>query len=451
MRVPSLTAASLLALLAAAQGAIAQDTAAQGAAAQEAAAESAADSLTLERCLELALRRAPSLQASREAEGAAQAAAAEAAARRLPRLDLGGSYRYSSDVMVKRIDMGALGSNELRFGDHHQADLNVGLSILLYSGGELGLAANAAAAGAQAAAERRSSVALDTRRDVRMAFYAILGRQAQLDAANLAQRRLRRRLSALRGAIAVGSAAAEDSLRVLARLCEAEQRRLQAMAAREAAAVALGRLLGRPGEAVRVAGELERPLIEEGLAAGDSTVLAHPALVALGHESERQRLLARAARSRFLPSLSGDLRGHYGRPGIDPLANDWMRYGTASLILSWTLWDGGQRSRQAQRADAVARQAELLRQDAAEGLQAAYDTARADLAAARCELTTARERVALQSTLLGLVTGRRDRAQATENEVLDAQDDLNEAEIAIATARTRVRQCEATLLWTLGR
>jgi outer membrane protein TolC len=40
---------------------------------------------------------------------------------------------------------------------------------------------------------------------------------------------------------------------------------------------------------------------------------------------------------------------------------------------------------------------------------------------------------------------------ATETEYLDAQDDLTQAELDLALARTRVRLAEAALLWALGR
>jgi outer membrane protein TolC len=40
---------------------------------------------------------------------------------------------------------------------------------------------------------------------------------------------------------------------------------------------------------------------------------------------------------------------------------------------------------------------------------------------------------------------------ATENEYLEAQDDLTQAELDLALARTRVRLAEVALLWTLGR
>ncbi|MCB1162190.1 TolC family protein [bacterium] len=436
MRFPLLLAALLLALTPAARADDPAPPAADG------------GSLTLARCVALALERAPSLLASGEAERVAEAAADEARAHRLPTVNLGGNYTYITDVMEQHIDLGPLGSNTLRFGDHHQADVNLGLSVPLYTGGELRLAADAAAAGAAAAGQRREAAALDIRRDARQAYFAVLGGQAQLDAASLAVHRLERRLGAVRDAVHVGTASAEDSLRVLTRLQEAETRRLQAQAERDAAGIALGRLLGRPTEIVNVSGALDQSLLADSSAAAVDSL---PALQALARETERQELLAKAARARFLPRVSGDLRGHYGRPGIDPLANDWMSYGTASLALNWTLWDGGARALQAQRAEAGARQLDYQRRDATEGLAALRATARSALRSAVKAVETAQQRVGLQRQLLDMVTGRRGHAQATENEVLDAADDLSEAEIALALARTRARQSEATLLWTLGR
>ena len=62
----------------------------------------------------------------------------------------------------------------------------------------------------------------------------------------------------------------------------------------------------------------------------------------------------------------------------------------------------------------------------------------------------AADRADLQRRIHEFVSRRYDQAGATESEYLDAQDDLTQAEIELALARTRVRLAEAAVLWTLG-
>lgn len=405
--------------------------------------------LTLERCVELALLRSPRLAGSNETVAAADARAAEARGRRLPVIDFGASYRYTTEVMERSIALGPFGSFDLAFGDHHQSDLNLGVMVPLFTGGELKRAADAAKTGVRVAGHQWGAVLLEVKRDVRRAFYAVLGRRAQLDAAELAVGRLERHAARVATAVETGSASEETRLRALAALRTAERRRLQAEAALTAAGIELGRLVGRTGAAVVPDGDLDASLLD-GLDLARERLERRPELGALAEEVSRQRLLASAVRGRFLPRLSADLRAHYGRPGVDVLENDWMSYGTASVALSWTLWDDGVRRQQVRQAVSLARQAEDRWRDANDSFRAAYETAEAVLESARRELDQAREREDLEWRILELVGRRHAEAQASESEYLDAQDDLSGAEIERVMAQAQLRRAEADLLWILA-
>ena len=127
------------------------------------------------------------------------------------------------------------------------ADINLGLAVPLYTGGELTRTATAAAAGVEAASRREDGVKLDLARSVRLAFTGALGRQAQVEASALAVARLSRHLESVTGAEQAGAATTESVVRAQTRLALARQRHLQAESARDSSALALGRLVGRPG------------------------------------------------------------------------------------------------------------------------------------------------------------------------------------------------------------
>jgi outer membrane protein TolC len=404
--------------------------------------------MNLDTCLAAAQGHAPRLAESLAVEAQAAAAADEAEARRLPLVGLGASYRYTSEVMEQTFGVGPI-SRTLSFGDGHTADLNLGVTAPVFTGGELSGQARAALVGSEAAVLRTQATALDVTRDVRSAFYATLGRHEQANASRLAVERLRRHLDEITAAVRAGAASEESRLRALERLCQAEQRELRAAAARDSAAVVLGRLVGRPDRAVTPVGDLGTSLLE-GHDVSAARVVGRPDLAALAREEERQTLLAQALRGKLWPRVGADLRAHYGRPGIDAIANDWTPYATAAVSLDWPLWDAGARTSAASQAAARARQIAARRDDVADAVTAAHVSARIELDAARAAEALASTRVELTQRILGLVAGRLAAAAATESEYLDTQDDLTDAQTDLTLARTRVRLAEATLLWTVG-
>ncbi len=407
--------------------------------------------LALAACLARAEAAAPSLAAARAQVDEQAAVAAEAAARRYPVVGLGGGYQYASEHMRRDLVLGlGLPTRTLEFGDGHTADVNLGVSVPVFTGGELAATAAAAGVGHEAALRRGDSARLELARGVRQTWCGALGRQAQVDAARLAVGRLARHLESVRAAGAAGAATEEARLRAAARLNLAEQRLTQAEAARDSAELALGRLVGQPGRAVVAAGDLATPLLADADAPGVA-LDDRPDVAALALEQQRQRDLATAARGRLLPRVTADLRAHYGRPGVDALANDWMGYATAGVAVDWPLWDRGARSDRSRQAEARARWPAAQGSDLRDAIATMAAGARTALAAAATQERQAGERADLQRRLLAMVEGRLAQSAATETEYLDAQDDLAQAEVELALARTRLRLAETALLWALGR
>lgn len=405
--------------------------------------------LDLDACLARAAGTAPVLQAATAAIDEAAALEHEARARTLPVLGAGGAYQYTTEHMQKQVTMApGLPSLSLEFGDGHVADVNLGLALPLYTGGELSHAAAAAVAGSRAASLREGSARLDLTRNVRQAFCVALARRDQLQASDLAVARLRRHLTVVSEARKAGGATDEACLRAEVRLNQAAQRRRAAAAACDSAGLVLGRLVGAPGAVVSPLGDAAATL----LPAGDDTgTPARADIAALSAEHERQVELAASARGRLLPRVLADVRAHYARPGVDLLANDWMGYGTVGVSVDWPLWDGGARSARSGQAAARARWLEAQQRDLGEAVATAAATAGSALAAARDQEAQAGERARLQARLLEMVEGRYGQQSATETEYLDAQDELTQAELELALARARVRLAETAWLWTQGR
>jgi len=406
--------------------------------------------LSLAECRAAALAASPTLREAAAAASEAAERAAEAGARRGPALGFGADYAYVSETMSHDLDFGAgTPPAVLEFGDGHTTDLRLGLSIPLYTGGALSGTYRAERAGRRAADHQTEAVRLQVIREVRRVFYVAMGLRAAVEADELLVARLARHRDEVGAAVALGAAAEEDRLRAESRLSRSEQQRLRTAASLDSAAVALGRLVGLTGSAVYPTGDLEESLLS-GRDLSSERLAARPELASLDEQARRQAQMAAAARGGLLPRIEGEVAGHYGRPGIDSMSNEWMSYASVGVGLKWNLWDGGATGRRAGQARAAERRIEARRDDTFQMLTASRTAAGTILNAAESGLAEARRRLGLERKIHAMVAERYRQAAATESEYLDAQDDLGDAETQLALALTRVRLAEAALIGVLG-
>lgn len=406
----------------------------------------AEETWTLSRCEEAALARSHRIEAARSREEAARAGVDEARAGRRPTLFTEWRYRYESEVA----EIPVPGQEALSFGDEHTAEGRIAVELPLWTGGRLSAAQRARQARLDAARQNTAADSLSVLHRVRATFYGALGTRERARVAEVAVGRLARHLARVEDALAVGTASEEERVEALARLRAAEQELLAARSEAETAEWALGELLGRPHERIRPDGGLDRSLIDD-TAPLDGAWKERPELQAL-LASRRGRLEeADAARREGWPQVHAELGMHVGRPGVDPVANDWMDWASAGVGLRWELFDAGEKDARRRRARAEARALEHDARAVERGLAGAFEDAGARLDSAAAQQEKALERVELEQRHLELVRGRYDEGMATQTEVLDAQDDLTAAEADLAAARARVRLAEVDLLYVASR
>jgi len=406
-------------------------------------------SWTLERCEREALSSSPRLaEAAARREGAAAAAAA-ARARRWPVLALQGGYSYVSEVMRLRLaEILSPGAPEIELGRNHAVDLQLSAEAPLFTGGALAGEIRAREAAGRAAHHEVRAESLAVLHDVRQAYFGALGAVARQQVEAVATERLRRHIEELDAAIEIGTGTPESRLQAFSRLRRAEQRAIAAEGETRAARLVLGHALGRAGSEVHPAGDLSRSLLPADSTARAPAIdaAARPELAALSALADRSRAATQAARADCFPSLVARAALHEGRPGVDPVADEWMSYATAGLVLRWSLWEWGARNRRLESARAEERAVAHRRTAALDGYVQALSIARAQWEAAQAQEAKAGERVALERQRRELVTGRYRDGAASESERLDAEDDLAQAESEWAAARARVRLAEADLL-----
>lgn len=407
----------------------------------------AGEPIDLNTTIARAVAESHELGASRSQEDAARARSGEASASRWPVATARLSYDYASEV--NRITLPGPSGGAIEFGDGHTALGAVGVEVPLFTGGALSARAGAADAMARAAAYDTASDSLDVVYRARAAFYRALGAEASARTAALAVQRLTRHGEELRSRERLGAASREGVVEALSRLRAAEQRGIAARAERDVARLELGRLVGRPGEPLEPQGSLAASLLD-GIDMDALDAAGRPELAAAASRRESADLEARAARGAYLPTVTAGASVLYGRPGVRIVEDDWMAWEAAGVKLTWPLWDGG-RKRRVERAVAESDALRERRDSLARSLQHALDVARTRVIAAREQAAKAEEREALERERFDLVTGRYDKGMARESELLDAHDDLAEAEANTAAVRAALRLAEAELLHAVSR
>lgn len=410
----------------------------------------AQQSMTLQECLKAAVARSRNLAARRAEARAAHLNAAATRGERLPRLDVSSSYHYQTHTQEIRISAPVPGTQEttIKFGDADAADAWVAVRAPLYTGGILKARQEAARYQAEAAAYRIRSDSLDLIHTVRRAYFRALGAREYLHMAETHISRLERHVAQIRRALAVGAASDESLVAARARLVETRAQREHAVCALEIAEEQLGDGTGLPGQRVTPSGGLEVSLLRVQRTAVELD--RRSALLVLEQRVHGLTAQRKAAEGAFLPQVSAVIAYHYANPGIDPVANEWMQYGTAGLQASWTLWDWDIRSHRVQRAAAARAAIQRQRERMRESLTTAQSNAGRHLDAARNVLDLKEERVQLEQQAVEYVQTRYEQGRATEIEWLDQQDALAEAETAFAQARADLRLAEADWLHASG-
>ncbi len=136
---------------------------------------------------------------------------------------------------------------------------------------------------------------------------------------------------------------------------------------------------------------------------------------------------AAVARKQKWPVLMLALDG--GTQGVDYRTGDGYNFGTASLIFTWRLFDGGGDSARARQARASERQLILRKEEIAQQILLEVQRALDRLTTARDSLTTAAARADAARAAFRIASRKRDEGVISQVEFIDARSALTSAEL----------------------
>jgi outer membrane protein len=199
----------------------------------------------------------------------------------------------------------------------------------------------------------------------------------------------------------------------------------QLISARASLADALDRLASLAGRRIEVAEppdelpRIELPLLQE----EKLETIRALAIRRLLLESAR-----RLAESKLYPSLSVSAALHYGIPGVNPIENAWMLYGTAGLSLSWSYdWGGRHRGVRAAQSTIAALDSDAI--SARQEVELEFGSMVRQWTAMQDELQVLGASLELARTRMGIVKAQYDQGMASSTDFNDANLGLTQAEL----------------------
>lgn len=292
-------------------------------------------------------------------------------------------------------------------------------------------AAAAARATAGAANFAQQAFARQLRRDIAIAYLDWLRARNGTQIIGASAALLTENLRVNRSLFANGKSTHDAVLRAEAELLAVEQQQGESDNAASLARSYLNFLLNRPLDTALEGTELDT--VDTGstpvalAAASEAALLRRPELRQLEAASEAAEAQMQVARAARKPNLVLGIDA--GTEGTDYGLGHNYNFSTASLVASWTLFDGGARAAAVSQARLAGAQLRNQQQLAAARIELEVRQAYDNLRTAQDSLATAQARAAASRAAFTIASRRRDAGMASTLEFLDARSALTSAEL----------------------
>ena len=320
-----------------------------------------------------------------------------------------------------------------------------------------------------ATASTRQEVA----RDVQVAYFRYRTAQQQVEILRATLRRVEESLRTSERLVSADRATPDVAFRAEAEVLAVRQRLEEAQAGQRQARSALNLLLDHPlGTEIPEPRLTAAELVERRLASvlgaqaarPDGPVsaaslpalpdlqqtagAARPELRQLSESLEATRDQRRVAQTRYLPTVAFVLEG--GIQGTTYAVDDEARFGLASVVLQWNLFNGFRDQARIEQADLAAREINIQRESVQRQIDLQVQQALDDVRVAQRSLETAEARKQAAASSFRLTKRRYDVGRANLVTFTDAQAALTEADLNLTVTRFRLLTRLAELEFATG-
>ncbi|HCS47202.1 MAG TPA: hypothetical protein DIW61_02675 [Candidatus Aminicenantes bacterium] len=388
--------------------------------------------LTLEKCLSLALSQNPFYLASQERTDAAQARVRQAAAQFFPSLNAQGLQNLDEKVFVLEFPSFIPGGRPQRFAIDFTKDYQFSLNFTLplYTGGRLTSGYRSAKLGYLSSQESSRQTTNETVLNVKRGYYNYLLAEQLVgiseEALNLAEKTLQN----VKNMFEVGVASRLDLLRAEVRVANLKPPLIQARNNVAVAELSLKTLLGLDvAQPVEVSGEMTYTPVDINLDESIAKAVENrPELSQLQYQKQVAGEMIKIARADYLPTIA--LSGNYST-WADRFAfgkNNWQSFYAFNLVLSIPLFNGLQTPAKVAESQALIRELGFTEK----GL---VNNIKFEVQAAYLTLNNAQEALLSQEKNIDAAQESVRVAELNYSEGLITITDLGAAQVALSEAR----------------
>lgn len=368
-------------------------------------------------------------------------------AERRPTLSLEGQAQYQSDVA--RIPLTLPGGVKVPNPPHDTYDARVAAGQRLY---DPSIGARRAVEDAQLAESRARlrATLFPVRQNVSEVYFAALRAQSQLAEHQAAIMDLEAQLRVANARVREGTALSSEEKTIRAELLKRRQSVAELSSSRRASLVVLADLTGRRLDSTAI---LRVPDLAAEVAHARGSLAdlrARPEYEQFARARAVLEQQERAQGAKDLPRVSAFGRAGYGRPGLNPLSENFDSYWLAGVQVQWTPWTWGTTRRE---KEVLALQRQIISAEEQQFTDNLRRSTEQDLAAIdRLAVTLAQDDqiIALREDIAAETRSRFNEGVVTSAEYVDRQTDVLSARIARALHRAELAQARARFLNTLG-
>lgn len=413
--------------------------------------------LTLDEALRLARQNNLQLQKQQQKQKMAELDVAVKRGQRLPSLDLSAAASYTDKVAQLDIPVDQLGlplpsAPHIELGGHDHTDVAIGVRQPIFTGSRLSTQVELAKTAYESEQTRLEILQQQTAYQVYLLFYQAqsLKKEHQIQEASLS--RLSVQLQQTRNLFNAAQAMAYDTLQVYNQTLQLKIQMEQNQRDQRLTDLQTARLLNLPEVRPIAAIDLAKPpdfhtpldsLKQKAIASRFEL-----SGVRLGQLSAK--LNRKLAQSTFFPEIGAEAKYHYGKPGLNQVANEWMGYGTVGVNLQWNLWRGNQDRNRVEAAEVEFNRLTLEERELLRSIDYEVERSWENAKFAAAQIDLAERLLAQQQERYRIINTQQREGVATTNDVIVAESDLTQAEVQLQRALIQYYVAASEILLATG-
>jgi outer membrane protein len=306
---------------------------------------------TLEKCLEIAYGNNPSLKAMVSQVAVAEAQKKEAKANYFFTTTANGQAVYNSDYMIAEFPT-PVGVNRISFGGHEIYDFALNLQQPLFTGFQIDRLNDIARSSLASEKQKEKYQHLLLKYMITVSYYHLQTMMWFTEITETSKLQIMEHLEDITNMYQQGMMPKYEVIRVEYRLAEAEQNIVQAKNALYLARTELNNHMGAAQD-TNYTIAVDSAFIPGNYNLADLIawgLQARADLDALRYQEQRAGHSVDLQKSAWYPRLYAFGNYHYGKPGVNPIVNEWMDYWSLGISLQWQIWNWGGRQARIEQA-----------------------------------------------------------------------------------------------------